>query len=1263
MADIILSVIVEAAKCLAPPIYRQMSYLRKSKYTSNLQNVKTEVGNLEAERVSKQREVDEAKRRGEEIEKYVEKWLASVNGVIDEAEKFTGVDARANKRCFKGLCPNLKIRRRLSKEAERQKEAIVKVREAGRFDRISYNIIPDDSLLLSNKDYEAFESRMSTLNDILDALKNPDVNMLGIYGMGGIGKTTLAKEVARKAENEKLFDQVIFVEVSQIQDIRKIQGEFADKLGLTLHEETESGRARSLCNRLKKEKRILVILDNIWENLDFQAVGIPHGDGHKGSKVLLTARSLDVLSRKMDSQQNFSFDVLKEDEAWSLFKKMAGDYIEGSEFKWVAREVAKECAGLPVSIVTVARALRNKRLFEWKDALEQLRRPSSTNFKDIQPTAYKAIELSYVKLEGDELKNIFLLIGYTAIASIDDLLMYGMGLGLFQGIKRMEAARARVQTLVHKLKASCMLLDDMTSSNEDYFSMHDVVRDVAISIASRELNVFTAIDEVVDREWSEASAIKLYTSIVLPDIKTNVLPEVRECPQLKLFHIRVDRESSTLAISDNFFSRMTQVRVIDMTCMNLLSLPSSLGLLTNLQTLCFYYCKLQDTSVVGDLKNLEILCLRGCDITQLAVQVGQLTQLKLLDLRNCFFLKVIPPNVLSKLSRLEELYIGGDSFNKWEVEVVDGVKNASLDELKHLPNLTSLELQIKDVDTLPRGLFFKKLERFRIHIGGWLWRAVQKSCREFRLKLNTKICLKDGLIVQLQGIEDLELSGLLEQDVNYLVNELAKAGSSQLKHLSVRGLRAPAPNPTESERHKESTNNMRLNGIIVEDNINISKALFLEKVALLKLETLYLSSISIERIWQNQVAAMSCGFQNLKRLILFNCWDLTCLFTSSIIGSFVGLQCLEICECPVLKEIIVIDQEESKNNIVMFPKLQYLKIIDLRKLTSFCTGDLPIEFPFLKELQILRCPEFLFNNKRAAHESTKKIFPTLEGLRVDAKHMATICQLPEDFICKLKCLEVMFDGSTTTSSLDFLQRFHTIKILHIAGGQYSVAYSVFEKVENGMKAIISEVNKCYRLKHILKQQDPSSIMGNLEWLEVIQFDNLVNLVPSSTSFRNLTTLMLWRCKGLRNVLTSSTAKTLVRLRRMSIGSCHRVAEIVVDDDEGDKDNAAAANGEIVFSELKELELRSLNDLRSFYSGINCAFKFPSLDVLTVSFCPNMRIFSGGELTTPILRKVLHEDFVRDCWDIKERWIWEHDLNTTIQMLYLQNKVRIRLVID
>ena len=108
----------------------------------------------------------------------------------------------------------------------RQLDAIVKLQEAGRFETISYAIIPEDTFLMSNKDYESFESRPSTLNNILGALKNPDVNMLGVYGMGGIGKmtlakgkTTLEKEVARKAKSDKLFDQIVFTEVSQGPDM------------------------------------------------------------------------------------------------------------------------------------------------------------------------------------------------------------------------------------------------------------------------------------------------------------------------------------------------------------------------------------------------------------------------------------------------------------------------------------------------------------------------------------------------------------------------------------------------------------------------------------------------------------------------------------------------------------------------------------------------------------------------------------------------------------------------------------------------------------------------------------------------------------------------------------------------------------------------------------------------------------------------------------------------------------------------------------
>ncbi|KAH9754244.1 hypothetical protein KPL71_015389 [Citrus sinensis] len=1018
------------------------------------------------------------------------------------ADNFTKDEAVANKRCFKGLCPDLKTRCRLSREAERQKEAVVNVRDARRFDRISYCTAPEDIRLIPNKDYEPFESRMFTLRNILSELEDPDVDMLGIYGMGGIGKTMLAEEIARKVKSDKLFDQVVFVEVSQNQDIRKIQGEIADKLGLKFHEESESGRANSLFKRIKAEKKILVILDNIWENLDLRVVGIPHGDGHKGCKVLLTARSLDVLSGKMDSRPNFSIGVLNEEEAWNLFKKMAGDYIEGSEFQSVARDVAKECAGLPVSVVTIARALRNKRLFEWKDALEQLRRPYATNFKDIQPTAYKAIELSYNKLAGEELKNIFLLIGYTAISSIDALLMCGMGLGLFQGVNKMEVARARVRTLVHKLKASCMLLDRISKS-EEFFSMHDVVRDVAISIASTEQIALTATNEQVDgfRVWSDESAVKRYTSIVLQDIKTNVLPEVVECPQLKLLFIRADKESSSLTIPNNFFKRMIQVRVINLTYMNLLSLPSTLGFLLNLRALSLCYCKLVDISVIGGLKELEILCLRGSDIKQLPTEVGQLTWLTLLDLRECRKLEVIPPNVLSNLSHLEELYISCRSFQKWEVEV-EGVKNASVEELKHLPNLTSLELDIHDVNTLPRGLFLEKLEKYRIRIGDWYWESTNIWRREFRLRLKNKICLKDWLIVQLQGIEDLELRELQEQDVNYFANELAKVGSSELKFLRIRGCSDALNPPAESKGLQESTNAMQSNEIILEDNVNISNTLFIEKV-----------------------------------------------------------------------------------------------------------------------------------------------FPNLEQLIVDAKYIITNKFIfSEDLLCKLKCLDVAFvDELTAILSLDdFLQRFHTLKVLQIEGYNDCLPK---EKVENGMEVIIRKAFKCYDLKYILRQES-SSIMNNLVILHVTMCHRLINLVPSSTSFQNLKTLKISYCDGLKNVLTFSIAKTLVRLREMKIESCVMITEIVLADDDDDHD--AAKDEDIAFSELNELKLLNLKSLRSFYSG-NRALNFPSLERLLVDDCTNMKIFSRGELSTPMLHKVQ-----LNMWD-EACWAWKESLNTTIEQVNLKKK--------
>ncbi|XP_017970291.1 PREDICTED: disease resistance protein At4g27190-like isoform X2 [Theobroma cacao] len=151
----------------------------------------------------------------------------------------------------------------------------------------------------------------------------------------------------------------------------------------------------------------------------------------------------------MDAKKALPIDVLEEIEAWNLFKETAENDFKDSELRSVATEVAKKCAGLPVAIVTVARALRSKELYAWKDALAQLQRPSPSDMQSGVPAAvYSAIELSYNNLKSEELKQTFLLCGLLGHnARAEDLVRYGMGLRLFENVDTVEDTRNRVLTL------------------------------------------------------------------------------------------------------------------------------------------------------------------------------------------------------------------------------------------------------------------------------------------------------------------------------------------------------------------------------------------------------------------------------------------------------------------------------------------------------------------------------------------------------------------------------------------------------------------------------------------------------------------------------------------------------------------------------------------------------------------------------------------------------------------------------------------------
>lgn len=86
------------------------------------------------------------------------------------------------------------------------------------------------------------------------------------------------------------------------------------------------------------------------------------------------------------------------------------------------------------------------------------------------------------------------------------------------------------------------------------------------------------------------------------------------------------------------------------------------------------------------------------------------------------------------------------------------------------------------------------------------------------------------------------------------------------------------------------------------------------------------------------------------------------------------------------------------------------------------------------------------------------------------------------------------------------------------------------------------------------------------------------------------------------------------------------------------------NDEIVFCQLKYLDLVELRSLTSFYSG-NHTLKFPSLEQVIVKECPNMKVFSEGVSITPKLQRIQHEEYKDD------KWCWEGDLNSTTQKMF------------
>ena len=921
-----ISIASRPAEYLLALITGRLHYLLQ--YKSNIAGLMEQVEKLGNAWQRLQVSVDEARRQGQEIFPFVSKWLMLAEEMIRKAERFIEDETKTSKSCFR-LSLMYKPR---SMEAKKQAKDIAhKVDEAYHFNRVSYQLPPKGKEAELVQDYEALESRMWILNEIMDALRDDELNMIGIWGMVGVGKTILAEQVDIQARENMLFDEVVRVQVSHTPSLMDIQEKIASKLGLRLEQENESLRAHRLYERLKKKNRILIILDDIWAELDLRKVGIPWGDDHPGCKIVLTSRDLFVLSNEMATQRNFRVQHLSEEEAWRLFEKTAGDSIEKPDLRSIAIEVAKECAGLPSAVVSIAKALKHEDPAMWKQTLQQLRRSIMTSIGEFSKKLYSTANLSYIHLNNDEIKSLLLLCGLIANdAGTDVLLEYVIGLALFEGVNTLEEATNRLQSLLQDLRSASLLLG---GEDDKRVIMHGVLRDLAIEIASRERH-WLVREDVPSEEWSKTDEIEIATEddhwlargvrleewsktdeaaecISLNLRHIHELPDERlVCPKLKIF--RLSCKGPYLEIRTNFFEfeGMKELQVLDLSGMHFLSLPSSLGFLQNLRTLRLHKCALKNISMISKLTKLEVLSLVHSNVSKFPREMAQLTRLRLLDLCNCSQLKEIPYNTISKFSQLEKLCME-NSFTQWEV---DG-DNASVAELKLLSQLIILDVKIPDASLLPKEELLENLMRFRIFIGDvWDWYKNYETSRTLKLnKFDTGLHLVDGISKLLKRTEDLclrELSG-----TKNLLN-LDREGFRELQYLHVQ-------NSPEIQFIINS-----VDGLPADGAFPVLKSLLLDNL------------IRLEGVCHGRLPVGS--FCNLRFLTIENCSSLLTVAPPNLLPGLQNLEVLDVRACNLLKEVFNFEGLDTHNvHVGRLPKLKELKLIDLPELKHICKKGLP----------------------------------------------------------------------------------------------------------------------------------------------------------------------------------------------------------------------------------------------------------------------------------------------------------------------------------
>ena len=463
------------------------------------------------------------------------------------------------------------------------------------------------------------------------------IGVISIVGMGGLGKTTLAKLLYNDREVKEKFDLRGWAHISKDFDVLTVTKTILESVTSKRNDIDDLNILQVQLQQSLSSKKFLLVLDDIWYGkyvdcwnslIDIFNVGL------RGSKVIITTRNERVAATMQTFLPVHKLEPLKRDDCWDLLAKYAfptSNYQQRSNLKQIGREISKKCGGLPLAAIAIGGLLRTKLSQDyWTDVLKSS--IWELTDEEVQPS----LLLSYRHLPAP-LKGCF---AYCSIFSKNSILEKKMVVqlwiaeGLVPQPKSEKSWEKVAEEYFDELVSRCLIHQRPSDNLEVNFEMHDLVNDLAMIVSSP---YCIKLDEQKPHERVRHLSYNIgeYDSYDKFD-KLQGLKGLRTILALPL-HPRFS--------SNNFLSRnlvcdlLPQMKQLHVLCLsnyrNITKLPNSIGNLLYLPYLNLSHTGIETLpSETCKLYNLQTLLLSYCySLTELPKDMGKLVNLRHLDIR------------------------------------------------------------------------------------------------------------------------------------------------------------------------------------------------------------------------------------------------------------------------------------------------------------------------------------------------------------------------------------------------------------------------------------------------------------------------------------------------------------------------------------------------------------------------------------------------------------------------------------------------------